>query len=102
MKQIGGHEDRYHYYRDIQRENAIEFITIAIKDIELNHITLQAKTTDNEKDIATDLRVKQFLHPMGFPYQIGKHTYSDKRDIGQYRPIATSCHIQNSIPGEDT
>ena len=55
MKQIGGHKDRYHYYRDIQRENTIEFITIAIKDIELNHITLQAKTTDNEKDIATDL-----------------------------------------------
>jgi hypothetical protein len=55
MEQIGGHEDRYHYYRDVQRENAIESITIAIKDIELNHITLQAKPADNEKNIATDL-----------------------------------------------
>ena len=55
MKQIGGHKDCYHYYRDVQRENAIESITIAIKDIELNHITFQTEPADNEKKIATDL-----------------------------------------------
>lgn len=52
MEQIGGHKNRYHYYRDIQRENAIEFIR---KKVYLNHITLQTKPTNNEKDIATDL-----------------------------------------------
>ena len=83
MEQIGSHEDRYHYYRDVQRENAIESIAKTIKDIELNHITLQTESADNEKDIATDLGLKQFLHPTGFPYQIGKHTYSDERNIGQ-------------------
>ena len=52
MKQIGSHEDRYHYYRDVQRENAIKFIC---KNILLNHIAFQAETTDNEKNIATGL-----------------------------------------------
>ena len=81
MKQIGGHEDRYHYYRDVQWENAIEFIR---KDILLNHIAFQAETSDNEKDIATDLRLEQFLHPRRLPYQICKYAYSDKRNIRQY------------------
>ena len=55
MEQIGSHEDRYHYYRDIQRENAIEFISKTLKNIELNYITLQTESADNEKNIATDL-----------------------------------------------